>query len=93
MSECHTCLLTATSLGPLIKLISTALHQVVGCEKTYVVQFAEHPQRPQRPPCEQSGRGQSRMWDSPRPDDGIVLSKWLLDLPMSSRWVTTDDVG
>jgi diadenosine tetraphosphate (Ap4A) HIT family hydrolase len=36
----------AVSLGPLIKQVSAALHEVVGCEKTYVVQFAEHPQHP-----------------------------------------------
>ena len=34
----------ALELGPLIKAVSVALHDVVGCEKTYVAQFAEHPQ-------------------------------------------------
>jgi diadenosine tetraphosphate (Ap4A) HIT family hydrolase len=36
----------AAELGPLLKLVSGALHEVLGCEKTYVVQFAEHPQHP-----------------------------------------------
>lgn len=31
----------AAELGPLIKRVSQALHDVTGCEKTYVVQFAE----------------------------------------------------
>ena len=31
----------AAELGPLIKRVSLALEQVTGCEKTYVVQFAE----------------------------------------------------
>jgi diadenosine tetraphosphate (Ap4A) HIT family hydrolase len=34
----------ALELGPLIKAVSVALHEIVGCEKTYVAQFAEHPQ-------------------------------------------------
>jgi diadenosine tetraphosphate (Ap4A) HIT family hydrolase len=36
----------ATELGPLITCASRALQAVVGCAKTYVVQFAEHPQHP-----------------------------------------------
>ena len=32
-----------TELGPLLREISSALHDVVGCEKTYVMQFAEAP--------------------------------------------------
>ena len=31
----------AAELGPLVKAVSVALADVVGCEKTYVVQFAE----------------------------------------------------
>ena len=34
----------AASLGPLIKATSAALHETTGCIKTYVAQFAEHPQ-------------------------------------------------
>jgi diadenosine tetraphosphate (Ap4A) HIT family hydrolase len=34
----------AAALGPLVRDVSRALHALVGCEKTYVVQFAEHPQ-------------------------------------------------
>lgn len=34
----------ASALGPLVRDVSRALHELVGCEKTYVVQFAEHPQ-------------------------------------------------
>lgn len=34
----------ATALGPLVRDVSRALHELVGCQKTYVVQFAEHPQ-------------------------------------------------
>ncbi len=34
----------ASSLGPLLRDVSRSLHELVGCEKTYVVQFAEHPQ-------------------------------------------------
>jgi diadenosine tetraphosphate (Ap4A) HIT family hydrolase len=34
----------AAELGPLVHRVSAALHDVVGCEKTYVAQFAEHPQ-------------------------------------------------
>ena len=30
----------ALELGPLIKAVSAALHDIVGCEKTYVAQFA-----------------------------------------------------
>ena len=33
----------AGELGPLIQSVSAALHQVTGCEKTYLAQFAEHP--------------------------------------------------
>lgn len=36
----------ARELGPLIKAVSAALHEVVGCEKTYIAQFAEHPDHP-----------------------------------------------
>jgi diadenosine tetraphosphate (Ap4A) HIT family hydrolase len=31
----------AAELGPLVRNVSRALHRVVGCAKTYVVQFAE----------------------------------------------------
>ncbi|MGO9660850.1 MAG: HIT family protein [Acidimicrobiales bacterium] len=34
----------ASELGPLIRLVSRALGEVLGCAKTYVAQFAEHPQ-------------------------------------------------
>jgi diadenosine tetraphosphate (Ap4A) HIT family hydrolase len=33
----------ASELGPLVKLVSRALGEVVGCVSTYVAQFAEHP--------------------------------------------------
>ncbi len=36
----------AGELGPLIKQVSQALHEVVGCETTYVAQFAEDPLHP-----------------------------------------------
>lgn len=36
----------ASELGPLVRSVSRALHQTVGCLKTYVVQFAEHSQHP-----------------------------------------------
>ena len=36
----------ALELGPLIKSVSRALHRTMGCRKTYVVQFAEHPNHP-----------------------------------------------
>lgn len=36
----------AAELGPLIKEVSRAVQQVVGCDKTYIVQFAEHAQHP-----------------------------------------------
>lgn len=36
----------AVELGKLIRRVSLALKQVVGCEKTYVIQFAEHPDHP-----------------------------------------------
>lgn len=36
----------AAELGALIKRVSRALHATVDCAKTYVVQFAEHPQHP-----------------------------------------------
>ena len=36
----------AAELGPLIKEVSSALHHVLDCEKTYVAQFAEDPQHP-----------------------------------------------
>lgn len=34
----------AAALGPLVRNVSRALHEHVGCQKTYVIQFAEHPQ-------------------------------------------------
>jgi diadenosine tetraphosphate (Ap4A) HIT family hydrolase len=36
----------AAALGPLVKAASAALRDVVGCVKTYIVQFAEHPLHP-----------------------------------------------
>ena len=36
----------AAELGPLIKQVSAAMQEVVDCDKTYVVQFAEHPDHP-----------------------------------------------
>ncbi|MBK5223358.1 MAG: HIT domain-containing protein [Acidimicrobiia bacterium] len=36
----------ALELGPMIRWVSLALAEVTGCEKTYVVQFAEHPEHP-----------------------------------------------
>ncbi len=36
----------AAELGPLIRDVSRALQRVIDCAKTYVVQFAEHPQHP-----------------------------------------------
>lgn len=36
----------AATLGPLIRSTSIALRDVLGCEKTYVVQFAEHEEHP-----------------------------------------------
>lgn len=33
-------------IGPLLTLASTALHEQLGCVKTYVAQFAEHPMHP-----------------------------------------------
>ena len=36
----------AGEIGPLIKQVSQALQQVLGCVKTYVAQFAEHPLHP-----------------------------------------------
>jgi diadenosine tetraphosphate (Ap4A) HIT family hydrolase len=33
----------ANELGPLVRLVSLALVEVVGCAKTYVAQFAEDP--------------------------------------------------
>jgi diadenosine tetraphosphate (Ap4A) HIT family hydrolase len=36
----------ATELGSLLRTVSRALHVAVGCEKTYIVQFAEHPLHP-----------------------------------------------
>jgi diadenosine tetraphosphate (Ap4A) HIT family hydrolase len=33
----------ANELGPLVRLVSRALVEVVGCTKTYVAQFAEDP--------------------------------------------------
>lgn len=36
----------AAEIGPLLKEVSRALQAVTGCPKTYVVQFAEHPDHP-----------------------------------------------
>lgn len=36
----------AAELGPLIRDVSRAVQRAVDCDKTYVVQFAEHPQHP-----------------------------------------------
>ena len=36
----------AQELGPLLKRVSQALHEVIGCVKTYVAQFAESPLHP-----------------------------------------------
>ncbi|MGA8117562.1 MAG: HIT domain-containing protein [Actinocatenispora sp.] len=36
----------ARELGPMVRNVSRALHGAVGCAKTYVVQFAEHPDHP-----------------------------------------------
>ena len=36
----------ALELGSLLRKSSKALKEVVGCEKTYVIQFAEHPEHP-----------------------------------------------
>lgn len=36
----------AIELGRLQRFVSMALQQTLGCAKTYVVQFAEHPQHP-----------------------------------------------
>jgi diadenosine tetraphosphate (Ap4A) HIT family hydrolase len=36
----------AAELGRLLPAVSQALQQVVGCQKTYVVQFADHPDHP-----------------------------------------------
>ena len=36
----------ARELGELVKHVSRAVQDVIGCDKTYVVQFAEHPDHP-----------------------------------------------
>ena len=36
----------AAALGPLVRSVSIALPDVCGCEKTYMAQFAEHPEHP-----------------------------------------------
>jgi diadenosine tetraphosphate (Ap4A) HIT family hydrolase len=36
----------AAELGPLVKNVSLAVQAVAGCDKTYVVQFAEHRDHP-----------------------------------------------
>jgi len=36
----------AVELGPLLKRVSAAVQEVLDCDKTYVVQLAEHPQHP-----------------------------------------------
>jgi diadenosine tetraphosphate (Ap4A) HIT family hydrolase len=61
----------AAALGPLLAAVSRALHEVVGCTKTYVVQFAESRQhrhvhvhvipRHQDQPAEQRGPGVFRL--------------------------------
>lgn len=38
--------LEAAELGPLVKQVSAAVQDVMGCDKTYVVQFAEAAQHP-----------------------------------------------
>lgn len=60
----------ADDLGPLIRQTSRALHEVTGCAKTYVVQFAEHPMHPHvhvhvipRAPDHPEGRRGPRVFD------------------------------
>ena len=36
----------SAELGGLLQQVSASLKQVTGCQKTYVMQFAEHPQHP-----------------------------------------------
>ena len=36
----------ALECGTLLRQVSIALQKVTGCEKTYVIQFAEHPEHP-----------------------------------------------
>ena len=36
----------AAELGALLRKTSKALKEVMGCEKTYIIQFAEHPGHP-----------------------------------------------
>jgi len=36
----------AADLGPLVRDVSKALQATTGCAKTYIAQFAEHPQHP-----------------------------------------------
>ena len=36
----------AAELGALLRKTSKALKEVMGCEKTYIIQFAEHPEHP-----------------------------------------------
>ncbi len=36
----------AVELGKLLPVVSQALQEVAGCQKTYAVQFAEHPEHP-----------------------------------------------
>ncbi len=36
----------ASELGMLMRRVSVALKEVTGCQKTYVMQFAEHPKHP-----------------------------------------------
>ena len=36
----------AAELGDLQRRVSRALHEVTGCAKTYIIQFAEHPDHP-----------------------------------------------
>ena len=36
----------SAELGVLLQQVSASLKQVTGCQKTYVMQFAEHPQHP-----------------------------------------------
>lgn len=36
----------ATELGALLRRVSQALHAVTSCAKTYIIQFADHPDHP-----------------------------------------------
>jgi len=64
-------------LGQLERRVSLALHAATGCAKTYIVQFAEHPQHPHvhfhviprmaGMPDEARGRASFAIWVCPRP--------------------------